>query len=142
MLGNSVGNFEWWMQWFWHNSCYFCKCLILLIRLIYFSLGELHVFPTHSACTVVTRCLINLSAFMLSAVKIFVQSKQCGLSSINSNICKSKREIFCIIFSAFKIFTDHFSTSTGRVIFTWTNFIISIFPLITIQKFSQHRKGC
>jgi len=43
------------------------------------------VFPVHSACTV-SRRLINLLGFMLSAVKIFVQSKYCNPSSPSSSV--------------------------------------------------------
>jgi hypothetical protein len=75
----------------------------------------------------------------LPTAKMFVQSKHCGLSSININMCESKRQIFCVVFSSFMFIYTPFSTRNTLIVFTRTSFIICIFPLVGIQKFISVR---
>jgi len=50
-------------------------------------------------------------------------------------------DIFCIAFYAFR-FIHSFSVWTSIIAFTLNSFIISIFPLVTTEKFIHHCRGC
>jgi hypothetical protein len=55
-------------------------------------------------CTV-SRCLFNLFGFLLSATKFFMQHKHSGLSSPQTSIFVNRKDMFCVIFPAFRFFT-------------------------------------
>jgi len=97
------------------------------------------VFPTHSTCSV-SRCLLNLFGFMLSAHKIFMQSKHSGLCFPSTSI--SARQVFYISFSAFMYFYIKF------IYFKQLHCLYSIqvhylsFPVVTTQIFIYRVIAC
>jgi hypothetical protein len=98
---NSVGNFEWCKKWFSCSSCYFWKRSPFLTKFVIFLVKFKILLQNIQHAQF--QDASNLFGFMLFAVNIFIQSKDCGFSSPSTkNTCESKRQILCTVFYEFR----------------------------------------